>query len=140
MSCATGSHDPWYLRWLNIAFRTFHLIVSGLLLGGHMFDVASERLLVFLILTIVSGATLVALELLRSWRWTYQGMGLAVELKLGLLMVAAAWPSQRVPLLIVAVILGSVGSHMPGRFRHFSLIDGRVLSDEPRSSGHEDPS
>jgi hypothetical protein len=32
--------------------------------------------------------------------------------------------SHRLPILIAVVIIGSVGSHMPRKFRHYSIIYG----------------
>jgi hypothetical protein len=118
-----------YARGLNIAFRTAHLVTSGILLGGHVFDIAPYRLIVFLYLTIASGAGLISLELYRSCRWAYEGMGLLVEIKLLLLIAAGIWWDQRAPLIILVVILGSGGAHMPARYRHYSLLHGRVLDE-----------
>jgi len=120
-----------YTRELNVALRTAHLITFGVLLGGHVFDIAGDRLILYLYLTIASGAGLIALELYRSGHWIYQGMGVLTEIKLGLLAAAGAWWEMRVPLLILVVILGSVGSHMPARYRHYSLLHGRVLDEHP---------
>jgi hypothetical protein len=121
-----------FARGLNVAFRSAHLVTSGALLGGHVFDIAPDRLILFLYLTIASGGCLIALELYRSCQWAYQGMGLLVEIKLAVLIAAGIWWDERVPLVILVVVLGSVGSHMPARYRHYSLRHGRVL--EERSS------
>lgn len=48
-----------------------------------------------------------------------------------LLLIASIpwlWP-YRVPILAVVIVIGSVGSHMPRRYRHFSLVHGRALPD-----------
>lgn len=121
-------------RGLNIAFRTAHLVTSGILLGGHVFEIAPHRLLPLLYLTIASGAGLIALELCRSCQWAYEGMGLLVEIKLALLIAAGIWWDARVPLVILVVILGSVAAHLPARYRHYSLLHGRVLGEH--SSPH----
>ena len=126
-------HLP-FARGLNIAFRTAHLVTSGILLGGHVFDIAPHRLIVFLYLTIASGAGLIVLELCRSCQWAYEGIGLLIEIKLALLIAAGIWWDARVPLVILVVILGSVGAHMPARYRHYSLLHGRVLGEH--SSPH----
>ncbi len=117
-----------YNRGISITLRTLHILSSSLLLGGHAFNVPPERLVTFLYLTIVSGAGLILLELYRSCDWVYQGMGVLVILKMGLTAAAGIWWEHRVFLLCLVVILGSVGSHMPSRYRHYSLLHGRVLS------------
>jgi hypothetical protein len=116
-------------RGIGIVFRTAHLLATSLLLGGHVFGVEPARLVVCLYATIASGAGLIVLELYRSCDWAYQGMGALVIVKTLMTAAAGIWWEQRVPLLLLVLILGSVGSHMPSRYRHFSLLHGRVLPD-----------
>jgi hypothetical protein len=116
-------------RGISIAFRTTHLLTSGLLFGGHVFGVEPERLIVYLYATVASGTGLIALELYRSCDWAYQGMGVFVIVKTLMTAAAGVWWEHRVPLLVLVGILGSVGSHMPSRYRHFSLLHGCVLPD-----------
>jgi hypothetical protein len=120
-------------RGINIALRTAHLMTSGVLLGGHAFDVAPHRLILFLYLTIASGAGLIALELYCSCRWIYLGKGVLVSLKIALLLAAGMWGEQRVVFLLLVVLVSSVGSHMPARFRYYSLVHGRVIADPPKA-------
>ena len=49
-------------RAWNIAFRTAHLGVGGVLVGGHVFDIERERLELWLYLTIVTGLILTVIE------------------------------------------------------------------------------
>ncbi|MBI3085504.1 MAG: hypothetical protein HYY88_07245 [candidate division NC10 bacterium] len=121
-----------YERGITIALRTAHLMTSGLLLGGHAFDVAPHRLIIFLYLTIASGVGMVFLELYSSCRWIYLGKGVMVSLKVVLLLATGIWWEQRVVFLLLVVLVGSVGSHMPARFRYYSFIHGRVISDPGR--------
>jgi hypothetical protein len=121
-------------RGINIALRTAHLMVSSILLGGHVFDVQPSRLYGYLLLTIASGSGLILLELYRSCRWIYLGKGLLVLVKLALLGAAAVWWEHRVTLLLLVVVVATVGSHMPARFRYYSVIHGRVLRDAPERS------
>jgi hypothetical protein len=119
-------------RGINIALRSAHLMTFGILLGGHVFDIAPHRLILYLYLTVASGVGLIAVELYRSCRWIYLLKGVLVILKLMLLVAAGIWWDQRVALLLFVVLLGSVGSHLPARFRYFSVIHRRLLSDPPR--------
>ncbi len=116
-------------RGVSIAFRTLHLLGSSLLIGGHAFGADPQRLIPLLYLTVGSGLGLIALELYRSCDWVYQGMGLLVILKTAITVLAGFWWEERVPLLCLVVVLGSVGSHMPAGYRHYSLWHGRVLHD-----------
>lgn len=129
----TPRHVP-YERGINIALRTAHLMTSGLMLGGHAFDVPAHRLVLFLYLTIAGGAGLVLLELYSSCRWLYLGKGVMVTLKIALLIAAGVWWEQRVVFLLLVVLVGSVGSHMPARLRYYSFLDGRTIVDPPKVS------
>ena len=64
------------------------------------------------------------LELYGTGAWLFQVRGVLTLLKVGLVGLAASWPAARVPLLLAAIALGSVGSHMPARYRHHTLFAG----------------
>jgi len=119
-------------RALNIALRTAHIAAMGVLLGGHAFDVAPERLVPSLWLTIGTGAAMIAVEAGPRLLWFHQGRGLMTLTKLALLcIVPLAW-GQRLPILLAVVAIASVGAHMPARFRYYSVIRRRVI---PNRSG-----
>jgi hypothetical protein len=132
-------------RWLNIALRTAHIAAMGVLLGGHAFDVAPERLKPSLWLTIVTGLALVAVEAGPRLLWFHQGRGLMTLTKLALVcIVPLAW-DYRLPIMLVVVAIASVGSHMPARFRYYSVVQRRVIpnrsgpgADAPRRKEIED--
>lgn len=115
-------------RGLSLALRTVHLASFGILLGGHTFAIEAERLLPVLYLTLASGISLMALEISAIGpHWLFLGKGVTVLLKLGVLLaVPYAW-EYRLPLLLLVVVVASVGSHMPGRYRHYSLLHGRIV-------------
>lgn len=117
-------------RAWNIGLRTAHIAAMGMLLGGHAFDMPRDDLLVCLWLTIVSGAGLGVLEAGPGLLWFHQGRGLATLFKLGLLLaVPFLWGHWHVRLavLLVVVAVASVGSHMPARFRYYSVVYRKVV-------------
>jgi hypothetical protein len=116
-----------YARAISIGMRTLHIAAIGILLGGHVFALPAERLYVWLFLTLLSGAGLIGVEVYSSCKWLYQGKGVLVLLKLLLVAAVAVWWEQRVWLLLLVLLIGSVGSHMPGRFRYYSIIHRRVI-------------
>lgn len=120
-------------RVWNVAFRTAHIAVTGILLGGHAFDVPEGRLRGVLYATIATGAVLAALEGYPGVPWVYQGRGVMVLLKLGLLcLVPFLWP-YRLPILLAVVVIASVGSHMTSRYRYYSFLHGRVLDGKRKA-------
>lgn len=116
-----------YARAISIGLRTLHIASIGILLGGHFFAMPAARLIVWLLLSLISGAGLIGIELYSSCKWLYQGKGVLVLLKLMLVASVAIWWEQRVWLLLLVLVIGSVGSHMPGRFRYYSIIHRRVI-------------
>jgi hypothetical protein len=115
-------------RALSIALRTLHLVAFGVLLGGHTFAVDPEKLLLSLYLTILSGLGLIALEIYAvGLYWLVLGKGIMVLLKLALLLLIPFFWEARVVLLVLVVGIASVGSHMPARYRHYSLLERRVI-------------
>ena len=120
-------------RAMSIAFRTLHLAAFGILIGGHAFELHTDRLLLYLWLTILSGVGLIALEVYAvGLYWLVLGKGIMVLVKLGLLLLIPFFWQARVALLLRVVGIASVGSHMPARYRHYSLLHRGVI--EPGQS------
>jgi hypothetical protein len=125
------------VRAWNITMRTAHIAAMGVLLGGHAFDVPRSRLLLALWLTIGTGVVLAALEAGPRLVWFHQGRGLMTIAKLVLVaLVPAFWP-YRLPILLAVVALGSVGSHMPARFRYYSVLYRQVTPDRCGPGGSQ---
>lgn len=116
-------------RVLNIAFRTTHIGVTGVLFGGYVFDIAADQLIIWLYAAIITGAALIAIEAYPRWWWFYQGRGVAAIVKLLLLCLIPLLWEWRVPILVVVIVIASVGSHMPARFRYYSFLHKRVLKE-----------
>ncbi len=123
------------MRALNIALRTAHIGAMGILVGGHAFDVTPERLKVSLWLTIGTGVALAAIEAGPRLSWFHQGSGLMTMAKSALLCaVPLAW-DYRLPILLAVSVIASVGSHMPRRYRHYSVVYRRVIHDASGPGG-----
>jgi Zn-dependent protease with chaperone function len=115
------------VRAWNIALRTAHLAAMGVLLGGHAFDVPSQRLLPALYATVGTGVALGLVEAGGGLAWLHQGRGLMTLAKL-VLVVSVVWLWEwRFAILLVVVAMASVGSHMPARFRYYSVLYRKVL-------------
>ena len=107
--------------------RTAHIAATGVLLGGHAFDVTTPRLLTALYASLLTGLLLTAIEAYPHARWFYQLRGIMVSIKLILLCLIPLFWEQRLAILLVIVVVASVGSHMPARFRYYSVLHRRVL-------------
>lgn len=115
-------------RAVSIALRTAHLTTFGLLLGGHAFGVEAGRLVPALWLTVASGLGLVAVEVYAAGPyWFVLGKGVMALAKLAVLAAVPFFWEQRLALLLLVIVIASVGSHMPARYRHYSLLHRRVI-------------
>ncbi len=117
------------VRAWNIAFRTAHIVTMGILLGGHTFAVAREQLYPMLVATVLTGIGLSLLEVGGGVVWFHQGRGLMTLAKLGLIGLVPWFWERRVMLLVAAAVLASIGSHMPARFRYYSVLYRQVILD-----------
>jgi hypothetical protein len=115
-------------RAMSIAMRTLHMGAFGVLLGGHTFALDADRLIPYLWVTIVSGLGLIALEVYAvGLYWLVLGKGIMVLVKLVLLLLIPFFWEARVPLLLLVVSIASIGSHMPARYRHYSILHRQVI-------------
>lgn len=122
-------------RALSIALRTAHIAAMAFLVGGLAFDVEPERLRLSLWMTVGTGAALAAVEAGPRLLWFHQGSGLLTLAKVALLCVVPFAGDHRFSILIAVIVLGSVGSHMPGRYRHYSVLYRRVIHEVAESRG-----
>jgi hypothetical protein len=114
-------------RAWQVGARTVHIAAMGLLLGGVAFRVPVRELVVPVGLTVASGLVLLGIDLWKSCAYVYQGNGVAVLLKLALLGLGMLFPSARLEWYLAATVIASIGSHMPKTWRHWSLLDRKVL-------------
>jgi hypothetical protein len=116
-------------RWVRISLRTAHLITMALLVGGVAAGEAPLELGFAFWGTVATGLAYVALELFNTGVWLFQLKGLAVMVKALLLAAAAVAPESALAWLIAAIVIGGISSHMPGRFRYYSLWHGRQIKE-----------
>ena len=120
---------------MSIALRTAHIGAMAIVLGGQAFGVAPERLHLSLWLTVGTGVALAAVESGGRLLWFHQGSGLLTMVKVVMLCLVSAVGIDRLPVLLAVLVIGSIGSHMPGRYRHYSVLYRRVIHE---GSGPED--
>lgn len=111
-----------YRRTADIAFRTIHTLSTSILLGGHFFGAPKERLLPFLIITILTGVALIMSSCHFDRYWINRASGVAVIFKLLLLSLVLVWWEHRVLIFIGVMLIGAVVSHAPSWFRNSMII------------------
>jgi hypothetical protein len=108
------------LRVYKLLARTVHLIAIAGLVGGHMFGAPLAPLRLLLYLSVVSGVGMCVLEAYPNRRFFCEGWALMLWLKLVVLMLVLMFWNARRPILIVALAIASLGSHMPRALRHWT--------------------
>lgn len=115
-------------RVVQLLLRSLHIAAMALVLGALPFGAEAEALRGPILLTVVSGVLLLALDLAKEPGILFQGSGVAVLLKLAFLGFGALQPAHRFAWYLAATLVASVGSHMPGTWRHFSFRTWRVVT------------
>ncbi|MDP1831179.1 MAG: hypothetical protein Q8K67_03895 [Geothrix sp.] len=121
---------PRYFPWarpVQLALRSVHIAAMALVVGGLPFGADFEALRAPILITLASGGLLFAVDLARDLAILTQGSGVAVLLKLGLLGLGVLQPAARLPWYLAATLVASIGSHMPGSWRHFSFLTWKVV-------------
>jgi hypothetical protein len=119
-------------RALRTSLRAVHVVAVAALYGGHVFAVEAERLLPAVVAAVGTGAALMAFEIHRAPVWCVQVRGAATFAKIALVASVAVFWTWRVQLLTLSMVVGVVTSHMPGRWRYRSLLDGRVVGSQEK--------
>lgn len=118
---------PAWMRVLDILLRTGHVGVAGILLGGFIFQVPLFDLQIWHNLTILTGLGLLLLELRHSLNWPHQVRGLIGIVHIGLPGLVHLFPAMVIPFTWATLATGGIGSHMPRKFRHWSIFYRRVV-------------
>jgi len=114
-------------RVVDIVLRTAHIATIGVVVGGAWLGVPAEQFAAWWHGAAGTGVGLIVSEIAQGRHWPHQGRGLMLWAKLLLLAPALVWPAWLPAALLGAVAIGSIGSHMPRRFRHWSLVHRRVV-------------
>ncbi len=121
---------PRYFPWarpVQLVLRSVHIAAMALVIGAIPFGASYQALRVPILFTLASGVLLFAIDLARDLAILSQGSGVAMLLKLGLLGMGVLQPAARLPWYLAATLVASVGSHMPGAWRHFSFLSWKVM-------------
>ena len=105
----------------------------ALLLGGLARGGTFDTLRTPIFLTLSSGVLLLLVDLARGGLVLSQGSGVATLFKLVLLGLGNLIPTLRLQFYLAATFVASVGSHMPGNWRHFSLVTWKVAEKQGKT-------
>jgi hypothetical protein len=116
-----------FSRLAQVALRSLHIAAMGMVLGGLWLGGGFERLRTAILLTVASGLLLAVIDLAKGPGCLRQGSGAALLLKLAMLGLGNVFAGARLEWYLAATLVASIGSHMPGAWRHFPLFGGRNM-------------
>ena len=130
VKAVSAEEKPMSGRALRVTLRTLYIISFSVFFGGLWFAVPQAELMPWLYASVFTGAALMGLELSGGLDWFLQLAGGLTLIKLALLLLIPVFPDYNRFLLLLAVGLSSVGSHLPSRFRHFNYFKGKTVNNE----------
>jgi hypothetical protein len=116
-----------------MVLRGAHIMCSGVLLGGYVFNQPISVLEPWLFATVITGLFIMVTDLHASLAVFFEVRGLAVFMKVGLLILIPVYPHLSIPLLMVALFIGVFASHMPKKYRHKMLFFEKYFVSDERS-------
>ncbi len=119
-----------HIRAIRTTFRTAHIAAFSILYGGLVFGIASERLAPAWSATLATGIAFMALEISQFRYWPIQLRGATALIKVGLVCIAWVLRDWQVFISTLVLVIGSVSSHMPARFRYYSLVHRRSIGHD----------
>jgi hypothetical protein len=113
-------------RAIAVALRTAHLLAMAAFVGGTFAVTPDASIRTWRLLAFANGAALLASELSHGRHWIYQGRGVIALAHIGVLALLAVDGMDRYA-CAAAVVIGSIGSHMPRSLRKWSFRHRRVV-------------
>lgn len=104
-------------RWVNISLRCLHLVGVAGVAGGFLFALSSESWLAYWHLTLASGVALMLIYIWSSAVWLFELKGMAIALKIMLLVLALVFPAMRAEAFIAIIVISGLIAHAPARVR-----------------------
>ena len=112
--------------------RALHILATGVLLGGYIFLQSTTALEPWLLASVITGLLLLAIDLHASMAVLLEVRGLLLLIKLALLLLLPIFEQLSIPLLIIVLFIGAIGSHMTKRYRHKVLLFANFITPDER--------
>ena len=107
--------------------RALHLLGVAGVGGGVLFGLEQGLWLHYWWLALVSGALMMLMDITANTSWFIQIRGIAIIVKLLLLLALGLDPGWDKFLLVAMVIISAVISHAPANVRYYSLYHRQVM-------------
>lgn len=111
-------------RLSKVIVRSIHLVGMAGLFGNAMMGTSES---IYITLAIVSGVVLALMEAYSGLIWFVQLRGVALYIKLLLLLLMHIYPAAAIPCLIAIIAISGFMSHAPSWIRYFSVQHWQVV-------------
>ena len=122
-----------YRMALRMTLRALHILTTGVLLGGHIFQQPTDILEPWLWFAILSGLAIFLTDIYSSFAVLFEIRGIVILVKVALLSLVAVFWEQRIFLLVLILFIGAISSHMPKRYRHKVVFLQSEIHPDQRS-------
>lgn len=122
-------------RWIKIGLRTLHLLSVAGVGGGILFGIDPSLWNNYWRLALISGVLMMLVDIVSNPVWLLQIRGLAIYVKLLLLVAIGHFPSLDAAILLVIIIISGIISHAPGSLRYYSIYHGRSIYSDSNTKG-----
>lgn len=103
--------------------RALHILCFSILVGGLFFDQPREFLLPWAIAVIASGLSMFAIDLYNSFIALFEIRGMAILVKIGLLLLVPLTDDwARLAVIFTVLIFSSFISHSSRKVRHYNFM------------------
>jgi hypothetical protein len=120
-------------RLVKVLLRCTHLVGMAGLVGTVMASGSGAGLWFWV--TLLSGLALLGLDAIASPIWFVQLRGVALYVKLLLLIPLHGHPELAIWWLMAMIVLSGFFSHAPGWIRYFSVYHGRMIQSSRDLAG-----
>jgi hypothetical protein len=103
--------------------------------GGILFSVDKSLWINYWWLAMVSGISMMLIDIISNPIWLVQVRGLVIYLKLILLAILGSYPAWDNIILMIIVIVSAVISHAPGKLRYYSIYHRKPITSSSDSKG-----
>lgn len=118
-------------RWVKISLRTLHLLGIAGFAGAYLHSVDTDLWKPFVVVTLISGFAMAAIEVWSHGIWLLQIRGQAVLFKMVLLALTLQTTKiSDLILLGIIIVISGVVSHAPGSLRYYSLYHRRKITND----------
>ncbi len=112
-------------RWLKISCRAVHLVGFA---GVFASVITGSAQPIYWWLVITSGIALFMLEALSNFVWFFQVRGLAIYIKMSLLIAAFYSPQNAWLYMVLMILLSGLIAHAPSSVRYFSFLHFKKIT------------